>query len=144
MPRALIDTSVLYAAGYQQDSAHEDGLPILRGIDEGVLPAATVLDFVLGETLNGLTRKAGHDAAVDFLDRIEASERFEISRLTAGQFSTAKRLFRQQPRLSLVDASIVAVAQGSSIEYLYAFDDDFDAVAGVARFATATNPYDPT
>lgn len=33
MPRALVDTSVLFAAAYRRDSAHEDALPILRGID---------------------------------------------------------------------------------------------------------------
>ncbi len=40
MPRALVDTSVLFAAVYQRDSAHADALPILRGTDDGSLPEA--------------------------------------------------------------------------------------------------------
>ena len=29
------------------------------------------------------------------------------------------------------------------LEYLYAFDDDFDAAEGVSRLDVATNPYRP-
>jgi predicted nucleic acid-binding protein len=144
MPQVLVDTSVLYAAAYPRDRSHDDALPILHGINDGTLPEGTILEFVLAETLNGLTRKAGHAIAVDFLNRIEANERFEIESLTAAQFATAKRLFRQYQRLSFVDASIVALAQASGVEYLYAFDDDFDGIEGLTRLATARNPYDPT
>jgi predicted nucleic acid-binding protein len=55
MPRALVDTTVLFAAAHRRDSAHEDALPILQGIDTGALPEAVVLEYVLAETLNGLT-----------------------------------------------------------------------------------------
>ena len=71
MPRAVVDTSVLFAAAYRRDTCHDDGLAILHGIDTAGLPEAVVLDYVLAETLNGLTTHAGHDAGVDFLDRIE-------------------------------------------------------------------------
>lgn len=53
MPRALLDTSVLFGAAYRRDSRHADALPILRGVDSGTLPEAVVLDYVLAETLNG-------------------------------------------------------------------------------------------
>jgi len=33
MPRALVDTSVLFAAAYRRDAAHDDALPVLEGID---------------------------------------------------------------------------------------------------------------
>jgi len=71
MPRALVDTTVLFAAAYSRDGAHDDGLEILHGIDTAGLPEAVVLDYVLAETLNGLTTHAGHESAVDFLDRLE-------------------------------------------------------------------------
>jgi len=76
MPRALVDTTVLFAGVYRRDSAHDDALPILRGIDDGSLPEAVVLNYVLAESLNGLTTHAGHEAAVDLLDRIEENARF--------------------------------------------------------------------
>jgi predicted nucleic acid-binding protein len=143
MPRVLVDTTVLFAAAYRSDSAHEDALPILRGIDTAELPDAVVLDYVLAETLNGLTTHAGHTAAVDFLDRIEENARVHIASLTGDDFTTAKALFRQYEQFSLVDAALVAYMHASGIEYLYAFDDDFDAAPDIHRLATATNPYQP-
>jgi predicted nucleic acid-binding protein len=143
MPRALVDTSVLFASVYRRDGAHDDALPILTGIDSADLPEAVVLDYVLAETLNGLTTHAGHDAGVDFLDRIEENTRFHIDSLTADAFATAKALFRQYEQFSFVDAAIVAYMQAEGLGYLYAFDDDFDAVEDVYRLDTATNPYRP-
>ena len=143
MPRALVDTTVLFAAAYARDSAHDDALPILRGIDTAALPEAVVLDYVLGETLNGLTTHAGHDAAVDFLDRIEENARFHIDSLTADEFSTAKALFRQYERFSFVDSCLVAYMQAEGVVYLYAFDDDFDGIEDIYRLDTVTNPYQP-
>jgi predicted nucleic acid-binding protein len=143
MVRALIDTSVLFAAAYRRDDAHERALPILRGIDDGTLPNAVVLDYVLAETLNGLTTHAGHDAAVDLLDRIEENTRFEVTSLTADGFATGKSLFRRYAQFSLVDACIVAHGDAVGIEYLYAFDDDFDVVESPERLELDRNPYDP-
>ncbi|WEL18246.1 PIN domain containing protein [Halorhabdus sp. SVX81] len=143
MPRVLLDTSVLFAAAYRRDSAHDDALPIVQGIDSTALPEAVVLDYVLAETMNGLTTHAGHDAATDFLDRIEENARFHIDSLTADEFATAKALFRQYKRLSLVDACIVAFMRANGRQYLYAFDDDFDAAEDISRLDTANNPYQP-
>ncbi|GGL44150.1 PIN domain nuclease [Halarchaeum grantii] len=143
MPRALIDTSVLFAAAYRRDSRHDAALPILQGVDTADLPEAVVLDYVLAETLNGLTTHAGHDAATDFLDRIEENARFHLESLSSDAFATAKALFRQYERFSFVDACIVAYMQTEGLGYLYAFDDDFDATDDVYRLETATNPYQP-
>jgi predicted nucleic acid-binding protein len=143
MPRALIDTTVLFAAAYRRDGSHDSALPVLRGVDDGTLPEAVVLDYVLAETLNGLTTHAGHDAAVDLLDRIEENARFHIDSLTADALATGKALFRRHEPLSFVDACIVAYMRTEGIGYLYGFDDDFDAVEDVYRLGTATNPYDP-
>jgi predicted nucleic acid-binding protein len=142
MARALVDTTVLFAAAYRRDSAHDEALPILRGIDDGSLPEGVVLDYVLAETLNGLLTHAGHGAAVDLLDRIEENARFHVASLNADAFAGGKALFRQHDPLSFVDACIVAYMQNEGVDYLYAFDDDFDAV--VSRLDTATDPYDPT
>jgi predicted nucleic acid-binding protein len=143
MPRALIDTTVLFAGAYQQDSRHDDALPILSGVDTTTLPEAVVLEYVLAETLNGLTTHAGHDAAVDFLDRLEGNARFHIESLTADEFATAKALFRQYQQFSFVDACLVAYMQAEGLGYLYAFDDDFDVASDIYRLDTATNPYQP-
>lgn len=143
MPRALVDTTVLFAAAYRRDSAHEDALPILRGIDAADLPEAVIIDYVLAETLNGLTAHAGHESAVDFLDRLEQNTRYHIDSLTADAFATAKALLRQYERLSFVDACLIAYMQVEGLGYLYAFDTDFDVADDVYRLETASNPYKP-
>jgi len=139
----LVDTSVLFAAVYKRDKSHDIALPVLHGIDDGTLPEAVVLDYVLAETLNGLTTHTGHDAAVDLLDRIEENARFHIDSLTTDSLATGKALFRQHEPLSFVDACIVAYMHTEGLGYLYAFDDDFDAIEDVYRLDTAANPYDP-
>jgi len=143
VPRALVDTTVLFAATYRRDSAHDAALPILKGIDTAALPEAVILDYVLAETLNGLTTHAGHAAAIDFLDRVEENTRFHIDSVTADGFVTAKALFRQHEKFSFVDSCIVAYMQAEGLGYLYAFDDDFDAADDVYRLDIATNPYQP-
>ncbi|AUX08960.1 hypothetical protein AArcSl_1329 [Halalkaliarchaeum desulfuricum] len=134
---------MLFAAAYRRDGAHDDALPIIRGIDTADLPEAVILDYVLAESLNGLTAHAGHDAAVDFLQRVEENTRFHIDSLTRDGFAVAKALFRQHESFSFVDAAIVAYMQTEGLGYLYAFDDDFDAAADVYRLDTPTNPYQP-
>jgi len=143
VPRALVDTTVLFAATYRRDSAHDAALPILKGIDTAALPETVILDYVLAEKLNGLTTHAGHAAAIDFLDRVEENTRFHIDSVTADGFVTAKALFRQQEKFSFVDSCIVAYMQAEGLGYLYAFDDDFDAADDVYRLDIATNPYQP-
>lgn len=143
MPRAVVDTTVLFAAADRRDGEHEAVLSIFRGVDDGTLPEAVVLDYVLAETLNGLTTHAGHDTATDFLDRLEENTRFHVDSLTADEFATAKARFRQYERFSFVDAAIVAYMQAEGLGYLYAFDGDFDAAEIVYRLETATNPYQP-
>ena len=143
MPRALLDTSVLFAAAYRRDSLHDDALPILRGVDGGELPEAVVLDYVLGETLNGLTTHAGHESAVDLLDRVEENARFHVESLSGNAFATAKAEFRRHAPLSFVDACIVAYMRTEGLGYLYAFDDDFDRADDMYRLDTAVNPSDP-
>lgn len=143
MPRALIDTSVLFAAVYSRDSRHDDALPILRGVDDGSLPEGIVLDYVLVETVNGLQRKAGSDAARDFLGRVEENTRFHVDRLASDGLAGAKSLFRQYGGLSLVDASLLSYAERHEVEFLYAFDADFDVDAHVRRITEPIDPYAP-
>jgi len=143
MPRALLDTTVLFAAVYQRDTAHDTALPILQGVDDGSLPEAVILDYVLAETLNGLTTHAGHGAAVDLPDRIEENARFHVESLSADALAAAKARFRRHEPLSFVDACLVAYMQTEGLGYLYALDDDFDAVDEVSRLDAAVDPYEP-
>lgn len=143
MATAVLDTTVLYAAADASDERHADALPILRGVDDGSLPEGSVIDYVLGETLNGVVRNISHASAVDYLDRIEANDRFEVSRLTGDAFATGKEVFRRHRGLSLVDGLIVGYLRDRGLEYLYSFDSGFDGIDGVTRLSTPENPFAP-
>lgn len=143
MATAVLDTTVLYAAADVSDARHDDALPILRGVDDGSLPEGRVVDYVLGETLNGVVRNLSHSSAVDYLDRIVANNRFDVSRPTSDAFATGKEVFRNHRRLSLVDGLIVGYMRDRGLEYLYSFDAGFDGVLGVTRLSTPTNPFAP-
>jgi len=143
MATAALDTTVLYAAADSSDARHADALPILRGVGDGSLPEGVVVDYVLGETMNGVVRNLSHGSAVDYLDRLETSSAFEIERLTAGAFATGKEVFRRHRRLSLVDGLVVGYMRDRGLEYLYSFDAGFDGIDGITRLSTADNPYAP-
>ena len=78
--------------------------------------------------------------AVDFLDRLEENARFQLDAPTAGMRTAAESMFRRHERLSFVDAALIGYADTEGLDRLYAFDSDFDAVDGVARLASPTDP----
>jgi len=71
-------------------------------------PEAVILDYVLAETLNGLTTHAGHDAAVDLLNRIEENAHFHIDSLTTDALATGEGPLSPTRTALLVDACIIA------------------------------------
>ena len=71
MPDAVVDTTVLYAAGNERSQRHDRGLEVLHAADHERLPTLRIPDVVQVETMNGLTRDVGHETAVDMLDRLE-------------------------------------------------------------------------
>jgi predicted nucleic acid-binding protein len=143
MPRSLVDTSVLFAAAYRRDENHSSGYRIVSGIDSGELPETVILDYVLAETLNGLTQTVGHSGAVEFLDRIESNVRFSVGSLRDAEFAVAKDEFRRHDGFSFVDSAVSVYARSRGIRYLYAFDDDFDRIGALSRLNDHVDPYEP-
>jgi len=141
VPAALLDTNVLFASASARDEYHDQALQIISGIDHGALPDAIVTNYVVAETLNIATERLGSDAATQLLDRLIAGARFELTHVAQADFNAAQPIFRQYSELSFVDAVLVAHMHRTDIEYIYSFDDDFDAVSDITRLATATNPF---
>lgn len=141
MPVALLDTNVLFASASARDDYHDRAQEIVRGIDHGELPDAVVTNYVLTETLNLTGEKLGPGAANEMLDRFIEGTHFEIDHAPKADFNAAQALFRRYEELSFVDSTIAAYMQRKDINYLYSFDDDFDALDGVTRMDTADNPF---
>ena len=98
-------------------------------------------DYVVAELLSRSREKLRADAATQLLDRFIEGTHFEIVHAPKADFNAAQPLFRRYDELSFVDATLVAYLQRADIEYLYSFDDDFDAIEGLTRLDTAENPF---
>lgn len=141
MATALVDTTVLYAAANRRSSNHSTALEIVRGADQGALPALVIPDPILIESMNGLKRDVGPTVAVDFLSRLHTGEQFEIRREPTIIWNTALDIFERIERLSLADAMLVTSARHHGIEYCYSFDDDFDGFDEFGRLVSPDNPF---
>lgn len=143
MPVAVIDTNVLI--DYKDTGAgtrHERAGRIVHAIDRGDLPAARVTNYVLLETLNWIHERQRHDIAVDLRERLSNSAGFELVHAPQKDFRRAVELFEEHDGLAFGDATIAAYMQREEIGHLYSFDDDFDAVSGITRLETASNPFE--
>jgi len=142
MAVVAVDANILIAARLVRDQNHDRGDAIATAIDQGKLPKAIVLSDVLEEVINYLQARAGHDIAVETLDRIIESSGFELKQTPKSDFDAGRSVFRQYESLSLTDAIIVAAMQRADIEYLYSFDDGFDSVSSITRLTTPDNPFE--
>lgn len=140
---ALIDTGVVYGAFQRQDQFHEEGLAIVQSADAGDLPVCVVLDFVLAETMNGLTQELAYEDTIEALSMIQHSSGLTIQRTSQQVWTRGLSEYETHAHLSLVDAILAAYAHEQATPYLYSFDGGFDSVDGVQRLTTPTNPYAP-
>lgn len=141
MASAVVDTSVLIAGFDADDERHVAGFDIVRGIDAGDLPTGRVTNYVVLETLNWIHGRDRHDKATDVYQRLNVSSGFEIHHTPQKDFRRAVELFERYDGLAFGDATIASYMERESVEYLYSFDDDFDALDWVTRLETADNPF---
>jgi hypothetical protein len=141
MATALLDTNVLFGFRSKYDQYHESATEILTAIDRGELPTCRVTNYVVAESLSLIGERATQDVAAETLDVLVKGSGFEIDHATTSDFTSGQALFRRYPNLTFVDATTVAYMKREDIEYVYSFDDDFDAVDGVTRLDAAVNPF---
>jgi len=143
MAVAVVDSNVLLDyKDTSTDTRHERAERIVYAIDGGELPTARVTNYVLLETLNWIHERQRHDIAVDLKARLADSAGFELVQCAQKDFQRALDLFETYESLSFGDATIAAYMQREGIEYLYSFDDDFDAIEHITRLETAADPFD--
>lgn len=144
MPVVVVDSVVLL--DFRDESAgsrHERAQAIVSGIDSGDLPTARITDYVVLETLNWLHERRAHAMAADTYARLHESAGFELVHTAQKDFTTAVELFGTYEGLSFGDATTVAYMLREDVEFVYSFDDDFDAVDGITRLTTADDPFVP-
>jgi len=142
MAVVVIDSNILI--DYKDTSAenrHIQAEEVVYAIDRGDLPTARVTNYVLLEALNWIHERKHHDIAVDLRNRLSSSTGFELVHSAQKDFHRAVELFETYETLAFGDATIAAYMEREGIEYLYSFDDDFDALEDITRLETPNNPF---
>mgnify|MGYP000368436533 CR=1 FL=1 len=124
------DTSFWVALQLARDARHEEAVALLRRhASSGLL----LSNHVVGETWTFLRRRAGHGAAVRFLDRLGRSGRAAVERVPEELEQEALRWLRRhdEREYSFVDATSFAVMRSRRIREVLAFDGDFAAAGFV-------------
>ncbi|MFD1571422.1 type II toxin-antitoxin system VapC family toxin [Halorubrum laminariae] len=146
MPAVCIDANIVLAARNANAKRHNTAKSIVAGIDNGELPRARLVNYVVPEVLHPLQKRISKAAAIETLDRLQASRGFEFVHVSKGVHLHGEQLFRLYEASAgpeWVDSIIAAYMQREDLEYIYSFDDDFDAFDGVTRLTSATNPFEP-
>jgi predicted nucleic acid-binding protein len=120
----FVDTSFWIALRNRRDDHHGEARALYRlRADSGFVST----NHVRGETWTYLRRKAGHGAAVSFLDMVERSPRLRILTVEPKLEKEALRWLRQhdEREYSFVDATSFAVMRSQRIRETLAFDGDF-------------------
>jgi uncharacterized protein len=114
------DTGGVYAI-YDADDGHHDAVIAVLEAEPGPLFLPVVL---LAEIDYMLYHRLGVEAAIDFLDSLEAGA-FTLVDLTPEDLSRCRRLVRQYSDLPLgiADASVIATAERLQLQRLLTVDE---------------------
>lgn len=125
----FVDTSFWIGLRFARDGRH----PTARAIWEGGPGALLTSDLVVGETWTFLRRRAGHRAAVQFLDAAERLPSLTISHVDEGLRDEAWRWLRRRAEraYSFVDSTSFAMMRRRRLREALAFDGDFTAAGFV-------------
>ncbi len=122
----FVDTSFWVALRNMRDPHHDEAAALLEQHADGTL---LTTNHVRGETWTFLRRRAGHGAAVGFLDTIAASPRVRVEHVDTDVESAALAWLRvrDEREYSFVDATSFAVMRARRTTDALAFDGDFTA-----------------
>jgi uncharacterized protein len=126
----FVDTSFWVAFRNAKDPHHAESVSLL---EHHARTSLVTTNHVRGETWTFLRRRAGHQAAVDFLDALAASPRVTVTRVPSDQEQAALAWLRQhdEREYSYVDATSFMVMHQLRISHALAFDGDYSAAGFV-------------
>ena len=122
----FVDTSFWVALRNRRDANHHAAAALWQRHADGALITS---NHVRGETWTFLRRRAGHEAAVNFLDLVAASPRVVVVQVSETLERTALKWLRQhdEREYSFVDASSFALMHSERMTQALTFDGDFAA-----------------
>ena len=130
-PRLIfVDTSFWIAAATPTDARHGEAAALIRHHSDAAFATS---GLVVGETWTFANRRQGHRKAVDLVDRILATPRLRIERISEADEREAWSWLRApaEREYSFVDATSYALMRRLAIREALAFDGDFAAAGFV-------------
>lgn len=126
----FVDTSFWVALRNRRDGNHAPAERLLK--QRASTPLLTT-NHVCGETWTYLRRRAGHRAAVDFLEVVERSPRIRVRHVGEDLETEALRWLRRRDdrEYSFVDATSFVLMRSLRITEALTFDQDFAAAGFV-------------
>jgi len=126
----FVDSSFWVALSNRRDPRHLEARALLeRRADAGLVTS----NHVRGESWTYLRRRAGHAAAVGFLDALERSPRLRVVVVDERLEQEALRWLRRhdEREYSFVDATSFATMRSLRLREALAFDGDYSAAGFV-------------
>lgn len=122
----FVDTSFWAALRNRRDGRHDEATRLWRSHADAQLVTS---NEIRGETWTFLRRRAGHAAAVNFLDALAASPRVSLVRVSGEAEERAITWLRRhdEREYSFVDATSFDIMRTRQISEALAFDGDFAA-----------------
>ena len=126
----FVDTSFWVALRNRRDGNHAPAEQLLK---QRASMGLLTTNHVRGETWTYLRRRAGHRAAVDFLEVVERSPRIRVPYVGEDLETEALRWLRRRDdrEYSFVDATSFALMRSLRITEALTFDQDFAAAGFV-------------
>ena len=130
----FVDTSFWVALGSFRDDHHAEA----RALWDDRAPTLITTNHVVGETWTFLRRRASHESAMRFLERLQKSQRVDVVHVDPSTEAEALAWLRRhdERRYSFVDATSFAVMRQSRVTEALAFDGDFTAAGFVELRST--------
>lgn len=126
----FVDSSFWVALRFARDARHGEARELLtRHADSSLVTS----NHIRGETWTFLRRRAGHDAATDFLDALDKTRRLQLVFVARELEDSALTWLRRRDEreYSFVDATSFALMRSLQIQDALAFDGDFQAAGFV-------------
>ncbi len=119
----FVDTSGWFATAARKDYDHPAAR---RFFEANRLPLLTT-DYVVDETVTLFQARLDHNAAIRFLDSIQASSRVQLYFLAQDDIERAMQLFRDRPDKgwSLTDCASFTLMGNLGIATAFTFDEHF-------------------
>lgn len=132
--RLFVDSGAWIALRSRRDQHHAEADRAFRAAVEKRIPLVTT-NLVIAEVYRLTLFRAGVDAAMRALDRIDASRRVVVHHASGEDHLAARQwLKRLAPKpITYTDAVSFAVMEGTACRYVLGFDNDF-AAAGFERW----------